>query len=157
MTITLIDANHCPGSVMFVLCPSFACLKRLIPTRYLIEGPRGTVLHTGDLRAEPWFLSSMQRNHFLQPYLAPSSEDLRILVARREGTHPEATGLVKTLEAIYLDTACLLSPIVVPTKVCMVVIALSHPSHLLDPPTGTRSPGHHRPNCFVPIKHPFFH
>ncbi|OJA13131.1 hypothetical protein AZE42_07518 [Rhizopogon vesiculosus] len=36
VTITLIDSNHCPCAVMF-----------------LIEGPRGAVLHTGDMRVKP--------------------------------------------------------------------------------------------------------
>ncbi|KAF8838244.1 hypothetical protein BDN67DRAFT_104631 [Paxillus ammoniavirescens] len=119
VTITLLDANHCPGAVMLVSIRfdlRLALTATTRPTRFLIEGPRGSVLHTGDLRAEPWFLSSMTRNPFLQPYLADSAEDLRVFVARREGTHAEAAGLVRTLEAMYLDTACLLSPVVVPSK-----------------------------------------
>lgn len=83
VTITLLDANHCPGAVMF-----------------LVEGDKGAVLHTGDFRAEPWFLESLTRNPFLQPYL----------YSERQGP------INKTLEAIFLDTACVLSPAQVPTK-----------------------------------------
>ena len=67
---------------------------------FLIEGTRGAVLHTGDFRAEPWFLDSITRNPFLQRYL----------YAGRNGR------INKPLEAIYLDTACVLSTVNVPTK-----------------------------------------
>ncbi|KAM6497507.1 Beta-lactamase-like protein [Amanita muscaria] len=86
ITLTLIDANHCPGAVM-----------------YLIEGRQGAILHTGDFRAEPWFLDSLARNLYLRPYLAPPS-------TRNESF------INKTLDAIYLDTAGAFETLSVPTK-----------------------------------------
>ncbi|KAF8885084.1 hypothetical protein CPB84DRAFT_1788683 [Gymnopilus junonius] len=93
VTITLLDANHCPGAVMF-----------------LIEGDRGSVLHTGDFRAEPWFLESIVRNSFLQPYLS----SFQSFTLNSNKSIPNAFN--KTLEAIYLDTACVMSPLNIPTK-----------------------------------------
>ncbi|KAK1994871.1 artemis protein [Colletotrichum falcatum] len=43
--VTLFDANHCPGAVMF-----------------LIEDSHHAVLYTGDIRSEPWFVNSIARN-----------------------------------------------------------------------------------------------
>ncbi|KZZ97902.1 DNA repair protein [Ascosphaera apis ARSEF 7405] len=50
--VTLFDANHCPGSVMF-----------------LIEGANGkAILYTGDVRAEKWWVDSLIRYPVLLPY-----------------------------------------------------------------------------------------
>lgn len=49
--VTLFDANHCIGSVMF-----------------LIEGDGKAVLYTGDIRAETWWVNSLSQNPILLPY-----------------------------------------------------------------------------------------
>jgi DNA cross-link repair 1C protein len=49
--VTLFDANHCPGAVMF-----------------LIEGDEKAILYTGDVRSEPWFVNALIRQPVLIPY-----------------------------------------------------------------------------------------
>ncbi|KAG8901010.1 hypothetical protein FRB99_005602 [Tulasnella sp. 403] len=85
VTVTAFDANHCPGSVM-----------------YLIEGKKGAILHTGDIRCEAAFVQSLKSNPFLQPYIPPP----RFLKYQQTDASLEPVP-VKRLEAIYLDTACL--------------------------------------------------
>ncbi|KIJ41706.1 hypothetical protein M422DRAFT_255324 [Sphaerobolus stellatus SS14] len=84
VTLTLIDANHCPGAVMF-----------------LVEGPLGNILHTGDLRAETCFLETLTRNPCLQKYIPPPVSFSYETLSDREKP-------LRTLDAIHLDTACLL-------------------------------------------------
>ncbi|ETS63852.1 hypothetical protein PaG_02174 [Moesziomyces aphidis] len=52
VTVTLIESNHMFGGTMF-----------------LIQGSNGAVLHTGDMRAEPWWCEALTRNPLLSPYL----------------------------------------------------------------------------------------
>lgn len=49
--VTLIEANHCVGAVMF-----------------LIEGQDRAVLYTGDIRSESWWVSKIARDPVLAPY-----------------------------------------------------------------------------------------
>lgn len=49
--ITLLDANHCVGAVMF-----------------LIEGQGNAILYTGDIRSEPWWINRLVQNPVLLPY-----------------------------------------------------------------------------------------
>jgi DNA cross-link repair 1C protein len=49
--VTLFDANHCVGAVMF-----------------LIEGQGKAVLYTGDIRSEPWWVNQLVQNPILVPY-----------------------------------------------------------------------------------------
>ncbi|KAF2758655.1 hypothetical protein EJ05DRAFT_537981 [Pseudovirgaria hyperparasitica] len=49
--VTLLDANHCIGAVMF-----------------LIEGNNRAILYTGDIRSETWWVNSLIRNPVVIPY-----------------------------------------------------------------------------------------
>lgn len=49
--VTLFDANHCPGAVMF-----------------LFEGGGKAVLYTGDLRCEAWFVNALTRSPSMVEY-----------------------------------------------------------------------------------------
>ncbi|KAF8542226.1 hypothetical protein BDD12DRAFT_647710, partial [Trichophaea hybrida] len=49
--VTLFDANHCVGAVMF-----------------LIEGDGKAILYTGDIRAEDWWVEYIARHPILVPY-----------------------------------------------------------------------------------------
>ncbi|CAK7209953.1 hypothetical protein SCUCBS95973_000620 [Sporothrix curviconia] len=51
--VTLFDANHCPGSVMF-----------------LFEDDSKAALYTGDTRLEPWFVNAVVRSPCLAEYAA---------------------------------------------------------------------------------------
>ncbi|KAL9132034.1 MAG: hypothetical protein Q9217_000162 [Psora testacea] len=49
--VTLLDANHCAGAVMF-----------------LIQDEAKAILYTGDIRSEPWWVETLLRNPVIIPY-----------------------------------------------------------------------------------------
>lgn len=68
--VTLFDANHCVGAVMF-----------------LVEGDGKAILYTGDIRSEPWWVTSLCRHPLLIPYVSSAKQ-----------------APLKRLDTIYLDT-----------------------------------------------------
>jgi hypothetical protein len=78
VNLVMLDANHCPGSSMF-----------------LIYSSKAAVLHTGDVRADSVFLASLKRNPLVQPFLTNSR--------RRERAFADPN--IRRLDRIYLDTS----------------------------------------------------
>ena len=90
--VTLLDANHCIGAVMF-----------------LIEGQGRAVLYTGDVRSEPWWINALMRSPFVLPFAAagPKTLDniyLDTTFASKEDVHCEfptkADGLAELLDKL---------------------------------------------------------
>src|ERR1700733_3543743 len=101
-------------SCLFIVTPLDKTSNNTL-SRYLIEGSKGAVLHTGDMRAEIPFIEELKRNKFINRYLAMDPKfDHRNLDSRARNTTEEA--IFPTLEAIYLDTAGLCVDIEVPSK-----------------------------------------
>lgn len=80
-----------------------------MPFRFLVQGSKGAILHTGDFRAEPVFVESILRNPALQRFIhreVLKKSNVQSVANRRE-----------VLEAIYLDTASATNTVEIPSKV----------------------------------------
>ncbi|GAA5853553.1 hypothetical protein JCM9279_001312 [Rhodotorula babjevae] len=96
VTITALDANHCPGSCMFLI-------------EGTVAGAHRAVLITGDVRIEPWWLDALRHNPLVEPYL-PRPPHSRTVQAHGEdvsgGKSAEAhRGRTRALDCLYLDTS----------------------------------------------------
>lgn len=88
--LTLLPANHMPGSTMF-----------------LIEGSRGAVLHTGDLRAEHNFVQDLiAKSHLGRLSILPSPflNSPALSSPKTETQMKSSNRYGSTLESVYLDT-----------------------------------------------------
>ncbi|KAK0617304.1 beta-lactamase-like protein [Immersiella caudata] len=85
--VTLFNANHCPGAVMF-----------------LLEGHGKAVLYTGDIRSEPWFVNTIARSPALIEYThGLKTLDTVYLDTSFTGEHffpPKSEGLRELLEKV---------------------------------------------------------
>ncbi|GAA5995349.1 uncharacterized protein JCM10292_005116 [Rhodotorula paludigena] len=88
VTVIALDANHCPGSCMYLIDG-------------IVAGQPKAVLITGDIRIEPHVLEALKHNPLVQPYLP------RLVFPRGPGapSEDERTETRKVLDRIYLDTS----------------------------------------------------
>ncbi|KAH9825253.1 hypothetical protein DFH28DRAFT_20588 [Melampsora americana] len=107
--LTLFDANHSPGSVMF-----------------LIQMWNKSILYTGDIRAEPWWIESLTKESILAPFL----DFNHFNHLKDHHHHPRIR-----LDNIYLDTSALLYKKSVLTKEQAILSTLRfmslYPSHTI--------------------------
>ncbi|KAM0752271.1 hypothetical protein T439DRAFT_204649 [Meredithblackwellia eburnea MCA 4105] len=105
VTITALDANHCPGSCMFLI-------------EGIVDGVFRSVLITGDIRAEPWWVTALSRNPIISRYLAHPVLKSSSSAGIGDGFKLKGKGKEKvsaddprdrerypTLDCIYLDTS----------------------------------------------------
>lgn len=125
----MLDANHCPGSSMFLLSSPFR--------------PYTSVLHTGDMRADEGFIQGLIRNPLVQPFLQSYPVKMRSgrgRIMKDMRLPPEAfgpggpgippppiptdsflanrglSGLRRRLDRIYLDTSHLVGSVDMPSR-----------------------------------------
>jgi hypothetical protein len=79
-----------------------------IGLRFLIEGSKGAVLHTGDVRAEPSMIYRLKTVQSLAKYIAPL-----------HSTSSNALITYHPLEVIYIDTASFFGVSDMPEKVTL--------------------------------------
>lgn len=90
--VTAIDANHCPGSAMFLV-------------EGIVNGTFKSIIVTGDIRAEPMWVDQLLQNPILKPYFRTLDQDNR-----------KESSLWRRLDCIYFDTTFVLRNVVSPTK-----------------------------------------
>ncbi|BEI95442.1 hypothetical protein CcaverHIS631_0103910 [Cutaneotrichosporon cavernicola] len=90
VSITLLDANHCPGSSMF-----------------LVQNSTNAILHTGDVRADITFRKTLRRTPQLQAFFSPSTTP----------SSSSTLSATRHLDRIYLDTSTFMGSGDMPEKV----------------------------------------
>jgi hypothetical protein len=108
----MLDANHCPGSSMFLISSPLP--------------PYTAVLHTGDVRADEGFLQALIRNPLVQPFLNryPLSGVGAGLNCIPQTLDPLSTNAVsrsrpklsRRLDRIYLDTSAVIGTCDMPSR-----------------------------------------
>ncbi len=132
--ITLLPANHCPGSTMFLIETS--------PSSDASESHQA-VLHTGDVRADEPFITSLGRCEGLGRYLASwagvevgievGEEKEVVKMGEEMDLDMRGSGIESgrtVLDRIYLDTSAQLGTGDTPTRVS-ITLQISFLSRLL--------------------------